>query len=47
MSKADSVRIRDSAIEGGYKENEEMDILLKELKLKVADSAITSDDEAE
>ena len=32
VSKADSCRIRDNSIEGGYRENEEMDILLKELK---------------
>ena len=44
MSKADSARIRDDVIEKGYKENEELDILFKELKLRVADSAVSSDD---
>ena len=44
ISKAESYRIRDVAIEGGYKENEEMDIFMKELKLVARESSY---DEAE
>ena len=44
ISKTESYRIRDVAIEGGYKENEEMDIFMKELKLAARESSY---DEAE
>ena len=48
ISKAESAKLRDTAIEGGYKENEEIDIFLKELKLTVKESVISDDmDEAE